>query len=189
MVGQAVVKVGPPRGPAAGLDWRGSPGRALREALHLWDHYLVMQRQDPPRPQTPPGANAGTGKPYPPEESGPSLGASRASEMPLPTAELHVLSESDPGQGTITLRGELDASSAPGLDEALSAQEAQAPPVLRVDLRRLEFMDSSGLRLLLEAHKRALAAHRRLVIVPGPPDVQAVFEVSGVHGTLEFSTD
>ncbi|GAC1363535.1 MAG: STAS domain-containing protein [Actinomycetota bacterium] len=109
------------------------------------------------------------------------------SALPPPKSELHVHVASGPDHGVITLTGELDGSSAAALQAALAEFEANPPGILRVDLSGLTFMDSSGLRLLLEAHRLALAGKRRLVIVPGPPDVQGVFEVTGVEGALEFS--
>lgn len=105
----------------------------------------------------------------------------------LPAAALQVHVATGPDPEVITLTGELDAASAPALAAALGEVEANPPDLLCIDLSGLTFMDSTGLRLILAAHKRALSSGRRLVIVPGPPDVQAVFQVTGLEGTLEFS--
>ena len=57
------------------------------------------------------------------------------------------------GSRQFVVRGELDLATAPQLEEALvSAIEAGDEVVL--DLRELEFMDSSGVRVLVVAHTR-----------------------------------
>jgi hypothetical protein len=52
-----------------------------------------------------------------------------------------------------------------------------------VDLRELEFMDCSGLRVVWAAHRRE---GERLVLVRGPDHVQRVFEISGLVTLLRF---
>ena len=57
-------------------------------------------------------------------------------------------------QGTtvlVTLHGELDISTAARLEEDLRRIEADGPALLVIDLSGLEFMDSTGLRLLIAA--------------------------------------
>ena len=65
------------------------------------------------------------------------------------------------GDALIALTGELDLSGAPALDEEidrLAGEEGVRRVVL--DLRELEFMDSSGLRLVALAERRLGAAER-----------------------------
>jgi anti-sigma B factor antagonist len=57
---------------------------------------------------------------------------------------------------------------------------------LLVDLSGLHFMDSSGLRALVMADQRAKKAGRRLAIVPGPPAVRRVFEITQLEGRLDL---
>ena len=63
-----------------------------------------------------------------------------------------------------------------------------APPtsVLTVDLRELSFLDSTGLRALLQLRTRCEAHGCRLLLIPGPPTVQRAFDVSGLtaHFTI-----
>src|SRR4030081_2677710 len=65
----------------------------------------------------------------------------------------------------LALRGELDISTGVRLDEDLQRSEATAPALIVLDLRELEFMDSTGLRLLIGADSRAREAGRRCVLV------------------------
>ena len=72
------------------------------------------------------------------------------------------------------------------LEQALASVEAQQPPILLLDLRDLSFLDSSGLRLVLEADLRARRQGRRLVVVRGPDPVHRVFTVATLDKRLEF---
>jgi len=86
--------------------------------------------------------------------------------------------------------GELDLSGAELLEgelERLAGDPALASIVL--DLRGLEFMDSSGLRLVILADQRAREAGRRLALVQGPDAVRRVFEVTRMTERLDFVAD
>lgn len=89
----------------------------------------------------------------------------------------------------VTLRGELDISTAPRLEDDLRRAEASAPPLMVLDLSRLDFMDSSGLRLLIGANTRARDAGRRLVLIRGNEIVQRVLRVTGLDERLEIVSD
>jgi anti-sigma B factor antagonist len=103
------------------------------------------------------------------------------------------LLELDTDQGdsraSLALRGELDISSAPMLEEALGRLEAGQPSLLVIDLRGLEFMDSTGLRTLVSADQRARDAGRRLAIVRGPEAVDRIFNVTRLDERLELVDD
>ena len=55
-----------------------------------------------------------------------------------------------------------------------------------LDLRGLEFMDSSGLRLVVMADMRAREAGRRFALVRGGDTVHRVFEITRMSERLEF---
>ncbi|GAC1362957.1 MAG: hypothetical protein NVSMB32_03940 [Actinomycetota bacterium] len=132
----------------------------------------------------------GSENPPPDERTGWALPGLRQGKTDLqPRQLLYIQVDNDPDAARGTVRGELDMSTAPALEEALAQPEAAAAPVLIVDLTHLDFIDSSGLRLLIAAHKRARTANRRLVLIPGTPAVQSVFHITGVDGVLDFSAD
>ena len=91
------------------------------------------------------------------------------------------------GDAFIALSGELDLSGAPALDDEI-ARLASNVAVQRVvlDLRGLEFLDSSGLRAVALADRLLEAAGRRLVLVRGGESVQRVFEITRMDERLEF---
>jgi anti-sigma B factor antagonist len=95
----------------------------------------------------------------------------------------------DDGSVAVALIGELDIAEAPGVAEALAEIERGRPPLLVLDLRRLSFLDSSGLRLILEADVRARAEGRRLLVVRGPDAVHRVFSISLLDKRLDFVDD
>jgi anti-sigma B factor antagonist len=94
--------------------------------------------------------------------------------------------EKDGRRAALILTGELDLASAEMLSESLQTIEASRPSVIALDLRQLQFMDSTGLLLAIRAHTRARREGRRFVIVPGPPQVQKVFALTGLDSVLEF---
>ena len=82
------------------------------------------------------------------------------------------------GEARVRLRGELDIATCPlvrrSLDEAL-----RVCPVTVVDLRGLAFMDTTGVHTFLDATADARRLSRILLLIAGPPSVQAVFALTG----------
>jgi anti-sigma B factor antagonist len=87
----------------------------------------------------------------------------------------------------ISFAGELDISKADEVERELEGVEAERPNLLVFDLRGLNFLDSTGLRLLLGADSRARRDGRRVVIVPGPEKVHRVFRITLLDRRLEFA--
>ena len=58
-----------------------------------------------------------------------------------------------------------------------------------LDLSKLTFLDSTGLRCLVTADERAREAGRRVVIVRGPDAVQRVFTITRLEERLEMVDD
>ena len=85
---------------------------------------------------------------------------------------------------TVTLSGELDLLSAPALERALERLPDSDAELIIVDLRALEFMDSTGLHLLVRAQQWAHASGRRFAVVKGSEQVQRLFELTGVTENL-----
>jgi anti-sigma B factor antagonist len=91
------------------------------------------------------------------------------------------------GQGKATIvavSGELDLASSPALQEELDRVSASDPDLLIIDLRELDFMDSTGLSVLVRAHQRAEDQGRRLAMVKGPQQVQRLLSLTGVAERL-----
>ena len=97
--------------------------------------------------------------------------------------------ETDDGRARVALSGELDISSAARVEEQLATVQAESPELLVLDLRELQFMDSTGLRLIVRADEAARAGGTRFVIVRGPEAVQRVFQIVGLDERLDMTDD
>jgi anti-sigma B factor antagonist len=96
------------------------------------------------------------------------------------------VTRAEPGVVVVAFTGELDISRADEVELELERVEADGPEILVLDLRGLQFLDSTGLRLVLGADTRARRAGRKVVIVPGPEKVQRVFRITLLDRRLEF---
>ena len=91
------------------------------------------------------------------------------------------------GRALVSLSGELDLSGAGRLEaEIQRLARLDGTEVVVLDLRDLEFMDSTGLRLVALADRRLTDAGRRLALVRGPETVHRVFEITRLSDRLTF---
>lgn len=89
----------------------------------------------------------------------------------------------------VVLTGELDLSTVDKVEQELMRVEAQGATVVVLDLSRLTFLDSSGLRLIVGADQRARRESRRFVVVRGPDTVQRVFSITHLDDQLDLVDD
>ena len=85
-------------------------------------------------------------------------------------------------------RGEIDLATVGIVKEALESELMPGDDVV-LDLRGVAFMDTSGLRYVLELAERSSRDEFALRVIRGPRAVQRVFEISGVEGRLPFVDD
>jgi anti-sigma B factor antagonist len=83
--------------------------------------------------------------------------------------------------------GELDLDTEPQLEEAIATVREQGAPRLLLDLSKLTFMDSTGLRLVIRWDTAAKAQGFGLAIVRGPDVVQRVIRLTGMEDQLTFA--
>lgn len=88
----------------------------------------------------------------------------------------------------LVVRGEIDAHVASMLATHLDPLPGADGDVL-VDMSGVEFVDSSGLRVFIDAHQRARAAGRRMVIVQPSRAVTRLLEISGLEDHLDVQSD
>lgn len=86
----------------------------------------------------------------------------------------------------VAVAGELDLASSPELEEELDRVWESDPEQLVIDLRRLEFMDSTGLSIIVGAHQRLAEHGRSLTLVKGSPQVQRLLDLTGVAERLQL---
>jgi anti-sigma B factor antagonist len=99
---------------------------------------------------------------------------------------LETRTEHDHGAPRLVVSGELDLASAEVLEANLKELESSEPDVLVLDLRELEFMDSTGLRAVIAADARARERGGRLVVVRAPEEVDRVFRLTLMDQHLEL---
>ncbi len=86
----------------------------------------------------------------------------------------------------IALAGDLDLTTVPDVERELRRAEQTTASVLAVDLSELTFIDSTGIRLMMQAQRRSAKSGIRLVVVPGTGPVQRLFDICGVSGVMPF---
>jgi anti-sigma B factor antagonist len=96
-----------------------------------------------------------------------------------------VRARADGDRDTLAIVGELDLATAPEL-EARAEQLCAEGRELVLDLSELAFIDSTGLLAILKT--RELCAERRcgFFLIPGPPSVQRLFELTDLLDRLPF---
>lgn len=82
------------------------------------------------------------------------------------------------------LTGEIDFTSAGPVQATLSAMVLPAGGTVIVDLSRVTFIDSSGLGVLVQAHRTALEQDTRLLVVASPP-VRKLLALTALDTVLE----
>ena len=97
-------------------------------------------------------------------------------------SSLRLERRTEPRGEVVELAGELDLTNAAQLDDALAGTTATA---VYLELTRLTFIDSAGMRAIDRA-RAGMAAHGRRLLLVAPPDSRAAwtFRVAGLTDEL-----
>ena len=98
--------------------------------------------------------------------------------------QLRVEVQEKDGALVIIPSGELDLASSPALEQELERAAGSDAAMVILDLRQLEFMDSTGLSVLIRAQQQTQAAGRRFGVVKGTSQVQRLLDLTGVADRL-----
>jgi len=90
------------------------------------------------------------------------------------------------GAAHLVPAGELDMASVPDLEDRLRAALEEGARRLVIDLRELEFMDSTGLTLLARWSLGARQDGYELALVQGDDRIQRLFELTGMIAHFRF---
>jgi anti-sigma B factor antagonist len=96
---------------------------------------------------------------------------------------------SDEGVELVLVEGELDIATAPRLISVLNRAVQEALRSLVVDLSDVNFMDSTGLALLINAHRRLTRRSKGFAVVCPPGPLLRVFEITDMVDTLHVFPD
>jgi anti-sigma B factor antagonist len=92
------------------------------------------------------------------------------------------------GRAVVRLGGELDMSTVPILEERLREALDGGSRRLVVDLSGLEFIDSTGLTLLVRCARAAEQDGFNLALVRGDDRVHRLFELTGLDSRFSFTS-
>jgi anti-sigma B factor antagonist len=86
----------------------------------------------------------------------------------------------------VAVSGELDLASGPELESELDQISGPATQLVIIDLRQLDFMDSTGLSILVRAHQRLAGEGCEMSLVKGSQQVQRLLDLTGVAERLRL---
>ena len=86
--------------------------------------------------------------------------------------------------GAIVVRGDIDIAGGPLLEASIARPEQTMPIV--IDLAGVHFIDSSGLRSLLGAVRRAKTASSHVTLRNVGPEVMRLLEITGTAGQFQM---
>jgi anti-anti-sigma factor len=95
----------------------------------------------------------------------------------------------DGDRATVALRGELDLSGVDRAREAVQEAEAASPSLLVLDFSQLDFIDSTGLEVVLRAARRAHDTGGRLVVQRPSRYVRKLLELTAIDRSLDIVDD
>jgi anti-sigma B factor antagonist len=102
-----------------------------------------------------------------------------------PTGAFQVHSDRTNGHHQVSVCGEMDLSVTGEVDREMRLAEASDATTIVLDLDRLEFMDASGVRLLLQLDSRSRSNGGRLRITrPPATQVRRVLALTGADELL-----
>ncbi len=93
------------------------------------------------------------------------------------------------GVDLLSVEGELDIATAPRLIAALNEAIADAARSVVVDLSSVAFMDSTGLALLINAHRRLSRRSKGFAVVCPAGSLRRVFELTDMVEMLRVCGD
>jgi anti-sigma B factor antagonist len=104
------------------------------------------------------------------------------------TAELTLSVDTIPNGFAIRLKGELDLSSAELLDREVTTLQSDGAKAVVIDLAGLEFIDSTGIGLLVKHTVRARRDGGAKVLLAAPRgQVADMFRLAGLDRILPFT--
>jgi anti-sigma B factor antagonist len=99
--------------------------------------------------------------------------------------ELKVSSRAQGEHVVLSLAGEIDLYTAPRLQSELTATLSGAEPAqIVVDMSAVEFCDSTGMNVLLAAHRLARERGGDLALAAPRPAVRKILEVTGLRSVF-----
>jgi anti-sigma B factor antagonist len=96
---------------------------------------------------------------------------------------------SDGGMQVVNVSGEIHVSTAPSFREQLTEVIENGGTALVLDLSGVEFIDSTGLSVLLNGLRLVSQRHGRLALVCTNPTVMRLFQITSLDATFDIFED
>jgi len=94
-----------------------------------------------------------------------------------------IVKTQEDGRHTLALEGRLDTTTAPQLQQALTTALNEAKEIL-LDFKRLAYISSAGLRVLLLGQKTAKANSASMSLCNVSEEIMEVFDMTGFSNML-----
>lgn len=105
---------------------------------------------------------------------------------PLRPGELDLHDEAEANRHTLVLSGELDLASSPALEQAIEQLCGDGAEEVVIDLRGLQFIDSTGIRTILRSKDLCGSRECEFALIRGSAGTQRLFELTGLDEKLPF---
>jgi anti-sigma B factor antagonist len=89
-------------------------------------------------------------------------------------------------RAVLSLHGELDLASAPLLEREIGDVDFATTATVVLDLQGLEFIDSTGLRMILASQERVRGLGGGFAVTRGSPQVQRLLEITRADEHLQI---
>jgi anti-anti-sigma factor len=101
-------------------------------------------------------------------------------------AEFQVEIDASDSAVTLTVRGDIDIATVSELESARAEALAREPRKLMIDLAQVGFVDSSGVKFLIDTQRRAAREGWQLALRRPPEPAMKVFVITGADRYLPF---
>ena len=96
--------------------------------------------------------------------------------------ELEIVKKGE--ETVVAINGRVDTVTAPELEKSIADLLAQSGISLVFDCKGMEYISSSGLRVVLSAHKKVVAGCGKFALEGLVKDVKSVFDLTGFSKIL-----
>ncbi len=107
----------------------------------------------------------------------------------MPDSRFEVALRHQPGVVILDLVGDLNAAAESGLDAAYAAAEKDRPPVILLNFRGTDYINSTGIALIVGLLMRAREAHCHLMVFGLTEHYTEIFTITRLSDYLDIYPD
>ncbi|HEY4428784.1 MAG TPA: anti-sigma factor antagonist [Solirubrobacteraceae bacterium] len=105
---------------------------------------------------------------------------SEPAQSPGRSGELEIRDDAQAGRHTLVLTGQLDTTTSPALEKVMVTLCRAGASEIILDLRRLDLLDSSGVRAIVAGQERCREHACQFFLTPGRQAIERLFDVVGL---------